>query len=98
MNYDDLIAFAIKDRSINGLAKTWGIPQKTLENYAKGKSLPSYTALSIFAREAGISTSEAVQIMIAEEQRRKEMKEILSPVFHRLTSALNRLYMRVSIA
>ncbi|MFM0731101.1 hypothetical protein PQQ52_11485 [Paraburkholderia sediminicola] len=94
MEYDDLIATAIRGRSVNGLAKTWGLPQKTLENYVKGKSLPSYTALSILAREAGISTAEAVQIMIAEEHRRKESKEIFSPGFRLLTSALSSLFTR----
>jgi hypothetical protein len=98
MNYENLIAKAIKGRSINGLAKAWGLPQKTLENYVKGKTLPSYTALSIFAEEAGISTTQAVQIMIDEERRRKEMKDVFSAGFRLLTNAANRLLMRISAA
>jgi catabolite regulation protein CreA len=63
-----------------------------LENYVKGKTLPSYTALSILAREAGVSTSQAVQIMIDEERRRRETKEVFTAGFRLLTNALNRLY------
>jgi hypothetical protein len=98
MEYDELIEKAVRGRSINGLSKAWDIPQKTLESYVKGKTLPTYTAMSILAREAGIPAAEAVQIMIREERRRKLSKEMFAAGFRLLTSAVNRLFSRTATA
>lgn len=95
MDYAELIDKAIKGRSVNGLAKTWGLPQKTLESYVKGKTLPNYSTAEIFAHEAGISLAETMRILINEEQRRKPLKEIITAGFLQLTNALNRLFSRM---
>jgi len=98
MEYSELIERAIRGRSINSLAKTWGLPQKTLENYVKGKSLPNYSIAEILAYEAGLTLEQTVRILINEEQRRKPIKEIIAAGFLQLTNALNRLFYGVSIS
>lgn len=98
MNYQELIAKALKGRSVNGAAKAWGVPQKTLENYVKGKTLPTYSTAGILAREAGIGLAEVMTILIDEEHRRKPMKEMVVAGFRMLTNAWNRLYAGLSAA
>ena len=68
MNYEELIAMALKGRSVNSMAKAWGIPQPTLDSYVKGKALPDFdTALKI-TREAGAPEKEAWEAL-AEKTR-----------------------------
>jgi DNA-binding XRE family transcriptional regulator len=63
MNYEELIANALKGRSVNSMAKTWGVPQATLDNYVKGKVMPDFdTALKI-VREAGANEADAFEAL-----------------------------------
>ena len=98
MNYEELIAKARKGRSVSAMASDLGLTKMTLNRYVKGTHIPDYRTAALLAREAQVSLGETMAIMVEREQQMKGTKEILSPVFHRLTSALNRLYMRVSIA
>jgi hypothetical protein len=96
MDYRELIVRALNGRSVNGAAKAWGVPQKTLENYVKGKTLPNYSTAGILAREAGIGLAEVMTILMDEEHRRKPMKDMVTAGFRWLTNALNRLYAGLS--
>jgi transcriptional regulator with XRE-family HTH domain len=96
MTYDELIELAMRGRSVNRAAKELGVNQRSLDRYVKNERLPDYRTALILAQEAGISPGEIMLILAEEEDRKRNLKEILSPVFHLLTNALNRLYMRVS--
>ena len=71
MNYGELIAKVLKGRSVNSVAKSWGLPQKTLDRYAKGLYLPDYTTAKKMADEAGVSYGEMFEILALEEEKRK---------------------------
>lgn len=71
MNYAEMIDKAMKGRSVNSLAKAWGLQQRTLDRYVKGQSMPDFeTALKI-ANEAGIAPGEAFEVLVAEERSHK---------------------------
>lgn len=71
MDYFDLIAVALKGRSINRAAQEWGLPQRTLDRYAKGERMPDYQTALIIATEAGADPGEVMRICAAEEAKRK---------------------------
>ncbi|MHA4871596.1 helix-turn-helix domain-containing protein [Duganella sp. PWIR1] len=71
MNYEEMIAKALKGRSVNSMAKAWGIPQTRLDRYVKGIHMPDYTTGLKLAKEAGISPGEAFEILANEEQHHK---------------------------
>lgn len=71
MNYQEMIAKALKGRSVNSMAKAWGIPQTRLDRYVKGIHMPDYTTGLKIAEEAGISPGEAFEILANEEQHHK---------------------------
>jgi transcriptional regulator with XRE-family HTH domain len=98
MDYIEVMRRAINGRTVNAAAKDMGLPQQSLSRWVNGKNIPDYSSAAIIAAEAGVSLGEMMRVLVEEDQRRKGLKDILSPVFHRLTSALNRLYMRISIA
>ena len=70
MSYQELIAKALKGRSVNRAAKDWGIPQTTLDRYTKDR-LPDYHTAWIIAQEAGVSATEAFALLVEEETKRK---------------------------
>lgn len=71
MNYSELIAKALKGRSVNAAAKDWGLRQATLDRWTKSKGLPDYTTTIKMAQEAGVDLKEAVLAVAAEEQALK---------------------------
>lgn len=71
MDYSQLIVKALNGRSVNKAAQDWGMPQKTLDRYAKGERMPDYQTALIIAREAGVDPGEVMQICAAEEAKRK---------------------------
>jgi hypothetical protein len=74
MKYDELIDRVLKDGSVNAVAKKLGIPQRTMDRYVKRISLPTCTAAIAMAREAGVSTEEAVEAIADEEMKTKPHK------------------------
>ena len=98
MVYRDLIAKALQGRSVNRAAKELGIAQKSLDRYVKGDRLPDYTTAAKLAQAANVSLSEVMLIMVEEEQRRKLSKEMFATGFRLLTNAVNRLFIRLTVA
>lgn len=73
MKYSDLIEMALKGRSVNSMARTWGVPQPTLARYMQGNRLPDYDLALKIAIEAGVEPGEAF-VALAEEQRNLKSK------------------------
>lgn len=73
MKYSELIQMALRGRSVNSMAKTWGVPQPTLAKYMQGNRLPDYDLALKIANEAGVEPGEAF-ITLAEEQRNLKSK------------------------
>jgi predicted transcriptional regulator len=71
MNYAEMIAKAFTNRSVNAMAKMWGIPQKTLDRYCKGETLPDYDTAEKIADQAGIERGVAFAILAEETRLRK---------------------------
>jgi len=67
MNYSELIAKALKGRSVNSVAKEWGVRQPTLDRWLKGQGLPDYNTTIKMANAAGVDIGEAVKAIAAEE-------------------------------
>ena len=42
MEYQEFVEAALKGRSVNSMAKAWGLKQQTLDRYVKGTHLPDY--------------------------------------------------------
>lgn len=71
MEYTELIAMALRGRSVTAMSKQWGINQVTLNRYMKGERMPDFdTALKI-AKEAGVEPGEAFEVLAAEERNHK---------------------------
>lgn len=70
MSYQELIARALKGRSVNRAAKDFGVPQKTFDRYTKGERLPDFHTAWRLAEEAGMDPKEAFQMLADEEARR----------------------------
>ena len=73
MKYSDLIEMALKGRSVNSMARAWGVPQPTLARYMQGNRLPDYDLALKIATEAGVEPGEAF-VALAEEQRNMKSK------------------------
>jgi hypothetical protein len=88
MNYEQLIAKALKGRSVNAAAKDWGIQQVTLNRYVKGIRLPDYSTARLIAKEAGVKETIVFNILADEEEDRKSrsIMEKLSANFEYLMS------------
>lgn len=71
MNYREMIESALKGRSVNSMAKVWGVPQPTLDRYVKGERMPDYNTGLKIAREAGVDPAEAFEVFAAEERVHK---------------------------
>jgi len=70
MEYEQLFAKALQGRSVNGAAKEWGVPQKTLQQYSKGR-VPDYQTALILSREAQVPAGEVMAIIARLEARKK---------------------------
>ncbi|MDQ1921567.1 helix-turn-helix domain-containing protein [Massilia pseudoviolaceinigra] len=68
MNYEELIAKALKGRSINSMAKAWGVNQPTLSRWVNGQRLPDYNTALKIAKEAGVEPGEAFEVFAAQER------------------------------
>lgn len=95
MSYVEIMKRALKERSVNQAAKDWGIAQPTLNRYATGKNLPDYLTAKIIAEEAGISGQEMLDVLAAEEAKRKTKLEKISESFNKLLRAANVSWARV---
>ncbi len=71
MSYLEVIAKALKGRSVNATAKAWNIQQRTLDRYVKAEMLPTFSAAIRIADEAGISYEEMLRTLAVEEEKRK---------------------------
>jgi hypothetical protein len=71
MSYLEIVQRALKGRSVNAAAKLWGVPQSTLDKYARGVRLPDYLTAKIIATEAGITAGEMLDTLAAEEAKRR---------------------------
>ncbi|MDR9839816.1 MULTISPECIES: hypothetical protein [Herbaspirillum] len=102
MTYEEFIAKAIQGRSVNSLAKAWGIPQTSLSNYSLGKTLPDFSTALLLAREAGMEEAEVFRLLAREDARRKKEKgrikqplEKLLPSFDLLLRTANTCWIRI---
>src|SRR5450830_2054482 len=91
MNYDQLIAKAVKGRTINSLAKEWGVPQKTLDNYVKGVRMPDFHTTVIIVKESGLDAEQVLKIMALHEGERKVTKRNLDVVADNLQPSFDSL-------
>lgn len=96
MNYSDVMARALKGRSINAAARDMGLPQQSLSRWVLGKNLPDYSSAAVLAAEANVSLGEMMRVLVEEDQRRKVSKDMIAAGFRLLTNALNRLYAGLS--
>lgn len=71
MNYGELIARALNGRSVNSMAKAWGVRQPTLDRYVKGHALPDYDLALKIVKEAGVSVAEGFEVLADEDRNRK---------------------------
>ncbi|MDP3671714.1 MAG: helix-turn-helix domain-containing protein [Telluria sp.] len=98
MSYLEMVTKALKNRSVNSLAKEWGVKQKTLDRYVKGETLPDYATAKIMAKEAGISAAEMLDTLAEEEVKRRSKLEKISASFRTLLRAANAYWTRVPAA
>lgn len=98
MSYLEMISRALKGRSVNAAAKQWGVPQKTLDRYAKGERLPDYATAMLMAHEAGIDDGEAFRILAEEEGKRRSKLAKVSASFNALLRAANAYWIRLPAA
>jgi transcriptional regulator with XRE-family HTH domain len=78
MTYPELIAKALKGRSVNRTAKDLGIPQKTLDQYTKGR-LPDYRTAFLLAQEAQMEPGDVFKMLAEEEEKRVGVRKGPSP-------------------
>lgn len=71
MNYSEMIEKALKGRSVNSMAKAWGLPQPTLDRYIKGERMPDWNTGLKIAQEAGVDPKVAFELFAAEERNHK---------------------------
>lgn len=74
MEYDELIAKARKGRSVNSLAKIWGVPQPTLNVWVKGEGVPPYDIAAKMVADAGVDPGEAFLALARAAQANKAKK------------------------
>jgi hypothetical protein len=88
MSYAELIAKALKGRSVNQAAKDWHLQQVTLNRYVRGNRLPDYSTALVMAKEAGMDESEVFRMLADEEMKRKNSTtlEKISANFEALVS------------
>ena len=72
MEYSEFVAAALKGRSVNSMAKAWGVQQRTLDRYVKGTHLPDYHTAMLMAQEAGVAIDTTFVLLAREESKRKK--------------------------
>ena len=80
MSYLEIVQRALKGRSVNAAAKLWGVPQSTLDKYARGTRLPDYLTAKIIASEAGITAGEMLDTLAEEEAKRKSHNPVKAAI------------------
>ncbi|MBW9331901.1 hypothetical protein FEE59_00065 [Herbaspirillum sp. RU 5E] len=91
MTYEELIAKALKKRSVNSLAKEWGIPQKTLDNYVKGTRTPDFHTAMILVQESGCSAEKVLKVLAEHEASRRLTKRDLTAIADKLSPSFDAL-------
>ena len=86
MSYQELIAKAMKGRSVNALAKALHVPQPTMRNYCNGDRLPDYTTAAALAKEAGVEVAEMFLALVEEEAKKKGLTAKIAEGFKKLVS------------
>lgn len=71
MNYQELIAKALKGRPVMTMAKAWGVNNVTLTRYVKGERLPDFDTALKMAKEAGVDPGEAFETLATAERMHK---------------------------
>jgi transcriptional regulator with XRE-family HTH domain len=71
MNYSELVVKALNGRTVNSMAKAWGLPQPTLQRWLKGERVPDYGTTIKMASEAGVALEDAVLAVAEQEQTLK---------------------------
>jgi hypothetical protein len=77
MDYEELIAKAMKGRKTYPLAQAWGMNDMTLRRYVTGERLPDYDTALKLVNEAGITKEEGFEILAAEHRRREVIKQMM---------------------
>ena len=72
MNYSELIEKAMKGRSVNALAKSWDMEQKTLSRYVKGERMPDFDLALKLVEEAGVDPAEAFRTLAEEAKNHRQ--------------------------
>lgn len=67
MNYEEFMKKVLDGKSVNARAKELGIPQVTLNNYNRARSVPSCAMTIKLAEIAGIPIEEAVRAVAEKE-------------------------------
>ena len=80
MTYDEFMKKVLDGKSVNARSKELGIPQKTLDNYTRGRSAPGCAMTITLAKVAGISLEEAVTAVAEQELK---VRPLHSPSFLR---------------
>ena len=83
MRYQELIAKALHGRSVTQAAREMGVPQSSMDRYARGDRLPDYATAFLLAKEAGMDPRDVFLTLAQEEAKRKGM-EIFSEGFKKL--------------
>ena len=89
MKYSELIELALKGRSVNSMARTWGVPQPTLAKYMQGNRLPDYDLALKIANEAGVSPGDAFEVLAEEQRNLKARNFKLQRGFVQITTLLS---------
>jgi len=71
METRELIAKAMKGRTIYRAAKDWGMPITTLTQYVKGGRLPDFSTAILIADEVGIDHGQMLEMLAQEEKTKK---------------------------
>lgn len=72
MDYQDLIAKALRGRSVRRAAQMWDIPAPTLDRYARGERTPDVGTILKIIEDSGVSADEALKVIAAQEQLQKD--------------------------
>lgn len=89
MKYAELIEKALRGRSVNSMARTWGVPQPTLAKYMHGERLPDYDLALKIAVEAGVSPGDAFEALAEEQRNLKARNFKLQRGFVQITTLLS---------
>ena len=72
MEYSELIEKALRGRKVLPLSKEWGVAAKTLDRYINGERMPDFYTTVKIIEDSGVPADEAVRIIAAQEQLRKD--------------------------